>query len=154
MLPFLLTPTCVSYVHAAFGRCMNVSSTAHTLPANKELVFLQKRGIAPEFPPQYEEVKSTQKYFGFVAIGFLKILFNQGLQWGEQCEHVSGRFLSADGYIYDWGTWLGVCMAFSMFVNEIFTWLCCRAQNQPWLFPIWRRRRIGNCLFFPERFHG
>lgn len=60
------------------------------------------------------------------------ILFNQGLQWGKQCKHISGRFWSADGYIYDWGTWFGVCMAFSMFVNESYTlaWLCCRAQNQ------------------------
>lgn len=55
---------------------MNASSSAHTLPANKELVFLQKMGIAPEFTPKYEEVKSTQKYFVFVAIGILKILFS------------------------------------------------------------------------------
>lgn len=64
------------------------------------------------------------------------VLFSQGLQWGKQCKHVSGRFLSADGYICDWGTWLGVCMAFSMFVCETATlaWLCCRAQNQS--FPL------------------
>lgn len=48
-----------------------------THPANQQGTWIpEKMGIAPEFTPKYEEVKSTQKCFGFVATGILKILFS------------------------------------------------------------------------------
>lgn len=91
-----------------------MSSTAHTLPANKELGFLHKMHAAPQFTPKYEEVKSTRKYFVFVAVGILKMFFSTR-DYSEQN--------NADVSVVDF------CLLMDVFMTEA------RGLESAWHFP-------------------
>lgn len=74
----------------------------------------EKMGIAPELTPKYEEVKSTQKCFGFVAVGILKIFFSARDFSEENNENVSG---------------LDFCLLMDIFMTEA------RGLESAWHFP-------------------